>query len=213
MSEIKRDLKSTKEKIKEVALELFAKNGYKATTVRMIAGKLGMRQSALYNHFKNKEAILDSIIDDLNESAIATLFDGKDDESFYKRGKGVLRYIASTFKIVSFDPRNEKLILFILQELYSNEKVREFYQKSLYQKNIKRLSSIFFLMMQDEMIKPYDPLFLANEFFTPLFFYQSYVIQLRVDDKPTSTAAALFEKHVDIFWENIKIQERTYGSF
>lgn len=47
----------TKEKIVKVASTLFSNNGYKATSVRKIAAEVGIRESALYNHFKNKEAI------------------------------------------------------------------------------------------------------------------------------------------------------------
>jgi hypothetical protein len=59
-------------------------------------------------------------------------------------------------------------------------------------------------MMQEEMIKSSDPLMLANEFFSPLFFYQMQVVLLKIDGKSTSSAVTLFEKHVDIFWESIR---------
>ena len=68
----------TKEKILKHALKLFATEGYKATTVRDIAGSIGIKQSALYNHFKNKDEILETLIRDLTSSAIVTLFDNKE---------------------------------------------------------------------------------------------------------------------------------------
>ena len=64
------------------------------------------------------------------------------------------------------------------------------------------------MMMQDEMIKSSDPLLLANEFFAPLFFYQMQVSLLKLDKKSTSSVVSLFEKHVDIFWDNIKIEKQ-----
>ena len=49
--------KHTKERILELAMELFAEHGYKGTSVRKIASKVGIRESALYNHYTNKEDI------------------------------------------------------------------------------------------------------------------------------------------------------------
>ncbi|MBU1927907.1 TetR/AcrR family transcriptional regulator, partial [bacterium] len=46
---------STKEKIINSSKRLFSEHGYKATSVRKIATDVGIRESALYNHFKNKE--------------------------------------------------------------------------------------------------------------------------------------------------------------
>jgi len=50
--------KSTKELILKASMELFSEYGYKAASVRKIAAKVGIRESALYNHFTNKEEIL-----------------------------------------------------------------------------------------------------------------------------------------------------------
>ena len=55
--------KPTKEKIFEVSLDLFSQKGFDAVSVREIAREVGIRESSIYNHYKNKEAILDAIID------------------------------------------------------------------------------------------------------------------------------------------------------
>ena len=55
-------MSDTKENILITALQLFAKDGYEAVSVSMIAGKLGMTKSALYKHYKNKRDIFDSIL-------------------------------------------------------------------------------------------------------------------------------------------------------
>jgi len=199
----------TKEKILKHALKLFSTKGYKATTVRDIAGSIGIKQSALYNHFKNKEEILETLIHDLTSSAIVTLFDNKDAQMLHKEGKSLLMSIATTFKLLSFDVQNEALFKLLMQEIYRNERIREIYNEHFYQENVKKLSGIFFAMMQDDMIKSSDPLLLANEFFSPLFFYQMQVSLLKLDKKSTSSVVSLFEKHVEFFWDNLKIEKQT----
>lgn len=197
---------STRERILSESLKLFSRKGYKATTMRDIAAEVGIRQGGIYNHFKNKESILETLIDEMMDSALLKLFrfDEEDPEA-YKKGKALLAKIATTFKLLSFDPKNEALFRLMMQEIFRNQKIRDLYYEHFYQQNVKKLSATLFRMMQEEMIRSSDPLMLANEFFSPLFFYQMQVILLKVDGKSTSSAVTLFEKHVDIFWESVRL--------
>ena len=206
------EFKGTKKKIFDTALLLFATQGYKATTMRQIAKKVGIQQSAIYNHFKNKEAILEAAIDRLSKSHLINIFEDKEPIELYKKGRLLLKNIANMFKLISYDTKSDLLFRFMMQELFNNEKLRYFYNEEFYQKNVKKLSAIFFLMMQDEMIISTDPLLLANEFFSPLFFYQLQIIRLKADNKSTSAAATLFEKHVELFWDRIKINPKEQGN-
>jgi AcrR family transcriptional regulator len=52
------EVKSTRERILDVALELFIEKGYDKTSLREIAEQLGFTKAALYYHFANKEDIL-----------------------------------------------------------------------------------------------------------------------------------------------------------
>jgi len=167
-----------------------------------------LQQGALYNHFKNKDAILMTLIDQLMSSAIVTIFEEKEPAELYKRGKSLLANIATTFKLLSFDSKNEALFKLMMQEMYKNSDIRDLYHEYFYQQNIKKLSAVFFMMMQEEMIRSYDPLMLANEFLSPLFFYQTQVILLKLDDKSTSSAVLLFEKHVEYFWNAIRVADK-----
>jgi AcrR family transcriptional regulator len=194
----------TRERILKEALTLFSAKGYRAATMRDIAAAVGIRQGAIYNHFKNKEAILETLLNDLMDSALVNLFGDLEMPGVHRKGKSILAKIATTFKLISFDPENEALFRLMMQELFRNRRIRELYHEHFYQQNVKKLSTLFFQMMQEEMIKSSDPLMLANEFFSPLFFYQMQVVLLKIDGKSTSAAVTLFEKHVDIFWESIR---------
>ncbi|GGS84524.1 TetR/AcrR family transcriptional regulator [Streptomyces chromofuscus] len=55
----------TRRRIQDVALELFAEQGYEKTSLREIAERLDVTKAALYYHFKTKEEILVSVFDDL----------------------------------------------------------------------------------------------------------------------------------------------------
>ncbi|MFJ7047033.1 TetR/AcrR family transcriptional regulator [Streptomyces sp. NPDC101112] len=55
----------TRQRIQDVALELFAEQGYEKTSLREIAERLEVTKAALYYHFKTKEDILVSLFQDL----------------------------------------------------------------------------------------------------------------------------------------------------
>lgn len=79
---------STRERILDAAEKLFADNTYDGTTLREIAGMVGIREPSLYAHFANKEAIYEAVIDralvpfsdallnwNMSELTLKTLFD------------------------------------------------------------------------------------------------------------------------------------------
>lgn len=55
----------TRQRIQDVALELFAEHGYEKTSLREIAEQLEVTKAALYYHFKTKEDIVLSLFQDL----------------------------------------------------------------------------------------------------------------------------------------------------
>ena len=56
----------TKERILDIALELFAQNGYLGTSMSDIAKQLGFTKAALYKHYASKQKILDQIVERMN---------------------------------------------------------------------------------------------------------------------------------------------------
>ena len=56
------DGQRTRQAILDAALELFADKGYFGTSLRDVATAVGVRESALYNYFKSKEALFDALI-------------------------------------------------------------------------------------------------------------------------------------------------------
>ena len=59
----------TRQRALDVALELFAEQGYEKTSLREIAERLDVTKAALYYHFASKEALLTGIVDSLVEPA------------------------------------------------------------------------------------------------------------------------------------------------
>ncbi|MFW5756578.1 MAG: TetR/AcrR family transcriptional regulator, partial [Tangfeifania sp.] len=57
------DIRKQKKKlIMDTALELFAENGFHATSISQIAKKAGISKGLAYNYFESKDEILDQIV-------------------------------------------------------------------------------------------------------------------------------------------------------
>ncbi|MGD0685929.1 MAG: TetR/AcrR family transcriptional regulator [Streptosporangiaceae bacterium] len=67
MNDTQQDTRSrggTRARIQEVAVALFAEQGYEKTSLREIAERLDVTKAALYYHFKSKEDIVRSLVED-----------------------------------------------------------------------------------------------------------------------------------------------------
>jgi len=59
-----RSRRGTRARIQAVAVEMFTEHGYEKTSLREIAEALGVTKAALYYHFKSKEDIVHSLLED-----------------------------------------------------------------------------------------------------------------------------------------------------
>ena len=196
---------NTKALIEEAAMELFAENGYNGTSVRKIASKVGIRESAIYNHFANKEAILIAI----SARVFASPFGEQKSDDFIReqalKGRNFLYKFMTEFKLVTFDKKHEKLFRFMIIELMQNGVLRESFRHEFHDANVKLLSSALFVMMQEGLIRSEDPMVLANAFLGQLFYLRMQVSLLKADAKPTTPLSTAFEKQLDLFWSSIAV--------
>jgi AcrR family transcriptional regulator len=84
----------TRSRAQQVALELFAEQGYEKTSLREIAERLGVTKAALYYHFRSKEDIVHSLTDDYFAEIDALLDWAKDQPPTDQTRREVLdRYV------------------------------------------------------------------------------------------------------------------------
>ena len=61
------EMSPSKQKILDEALRLFSTQGYEATSIGQITDAVGIRKASLYSHFKSKQEILDTLIEEMIE--------------------------------------------------------------------------------------------------------------------------------------------------
>jgi len=156
---IKNKSLTTRDIIFQASVELFSSKGYHGTSIRDITGKVGIKESSLYNHFIGKEAILDAIMDyqmDVFNKAVKALEKLKftdadnitDPVKFWMTGADeFLKYM---------DPLSELITQILINEMFLNQKCRQFYLNTMLLSQKKLVKTIFTEMRRKGMIKDCD---------------------------------------------------------
>jgi AcrR family transcriptional regulator len=177
---------TTKEKIIYEALTLFSTQGYEAVSVRDISHKVGIKESSLYNHFKNKQDIFDTILKVCEERAMniygsLSLTDTfKGDVSIYQNiSEGMLLEFTTTlFKFYVSDDYMSKFRHLLTIEQYINEQIGSLYRDMFIDQAINFQSMLFSKLMEDGFMIRSNPQAVAMEFYAPIFMmlyrYETY---------------------------------------
>lgn len=155
----------TKNRILQVALELFAERGVDGVSIADITAKVGIAKSTLYSHFESKEEILNSILE-LYRTSIAertmdvTAYDAiirqKSPEEFWNE---ILNRYIETWSSGPLLLINRLIVL----EQYKTETALELILEET--RRILGLSTLVFSrMIELERIHPFPPEDLAREF-------------------------------------------------
>ena len=187
---------STKERILDAALTLFAENGYNGTSVEQIAGIVGIKAPSLYKHYKGKEDILNALIDSA-EVRYEEMFGSE--EHIGKIPESKEEFIQVTMGRISFtmrDPVIRKTRMFLVQEQFRNERISEVTTRHQLDGIQRMFAKIIKGMMEKGIVKEDDPALLSAELTAPA------VLQIaRADRQPQCEKESLenIEKHIRYF--------------
>lgn len=187
---------STKEKILDTALTLFAENGYNGTSVEQIASIVGIKAPSLYKHYKGKEDILNALIDSA-EVRYDELFGSEN--HIGKIPENREEFINVTMGRVSFtmkDPMIRKIRMLLVQEQFRNERISEVTTKHQLDGIQGMFAKIIKEMMDAGIVVKDDPKLLAVELTAPA------VLQIaRSDRQPQREEECLecIERHLKHF--------------
>lgn len=188
----------------EKALDYFSDKGYAGASIRQIARAVGIRESAIYNHFKSKEEIFLAILsifktDSLSKKILSDdLLDELDDpEKFLSNfAKRIIEHWNT--------PRERKFIRLLLMEQFTKVGAFEL-SATVYMNELRGICRLIFSeMIKNNFAKKYDPDILAEQFTAPLFLIR---IEHLAKDENTNVEHVfkLVDKHVNFFWQAIRI--------
>ncbi len=205
--------KSTKEQIMYAAIDLFSQKGYDAVSIREIARAVGIRESSIYNHYKGKEDLMESIIEFfLTELSKPDTGDASMEALLEKYGPEKYMVIAGKAYMERFrDVHLEKVWRLISVELYRNKKVREFFKTTMVGYALSAWEQTFRKMIELGYIREYDPRILAKEFFNYCVYLYFEYFFLRYDEMSfqefIDSVMNDLDDHIKFMFEALKIKE------
>lgn len=169
-------MSDTKEQILLSALRLFAKDGYEAVSVSMIAGELGMTKGALYRHYENKRAIFDSILARMEQMDAQRAEEhgvptgtAKEMPEAYRRSSvdDIVDYAKEQFRYWTEDEFASCFRRMLTLEQYRSEEMARLYQQYLVSGPLMYMND---LMTGLKLAKPMKE---AMSFYAPMFLLYS----------------------------------------
>lgn len=205
----KESIKPTKERIFDVSLDLFSQKGFDAVSVREIAREVGIRESSIYNHYKNKEAILDAIIEYFKSELSQSGLPEEEATDLMEQSPKVFFEVGARAYIDQINtPQMEKIWRLVSIETYHNQKIRGFFKKELLEEPLTVWENVFQIFIEKNMIKPLNPRTLAYEYFSFIIFLFFEYFVLKYDEDFNSFMDLALEKlgnHTEFLLEAIEV--------
>ena len=201
----------TKDKILDVSIDLFSKYGYDGVSVRQIAREVGIRESSIYNHYSNKQAILKAILDYYVEEMIsddipleqASLNLDRGFDYFYKAG-------CDAFLSKLREDRMMKITRLFFIESYHNDEVKNFLKEAIINAPVKGWIDLFNLMKAKNIIrKDCDVKQLSESFFYYGMFllYEHFILNYPEDDEEfLNDFLSKTENHAKIIFNSARVR-------
>lgn len=178
--------KDTKERILAAALEIFSQKGYAGTNIRELSESLGLVKSAMYRHFESKEAIWNTLLDELiayYEARFGSM------EHLPPVPDSLEELITTTMRMVNFTIRDETVVKtrkMLTIEQFRDERARDLATKYFLTGLRDMFTQIFAGMMDKGLLRRDDPAMLAFAYTAPI----SALIHL-CDREPEKTDEAM----------------------
>ena len=193
--------KDTKERILAAALEMFSQKGYAGTNIRELTASLGLVKSSMYKHFRSKEEIWNTLLDELI--------------AYYDAHFGSLEHlppvpdsldglVAMTARMTDFTIHDETIVMtrkMLSIEQFRDERARDLATKHFLIGLTEMFTKIFEGMMEKGLLRRDDPAMLAFAYAAPI----SALIHL-CDREPEKTKEAT--RQIEAFSRHFI---RTYG--
>lgn len=163
----------TKEKILDTSLDMFARLGYTAVSIRDICKQVGIKESSVYYHFKNKQSILDELINRFTAVAnkMMSQFENSltDEQGSFSEGFNMVA--DCFFEQYLMDDFCNKVMRVMLIEQFGSDDIRILCKEWLIDMPLKIQSGIFQTLINFGVIKSSDSEYLAVKYYSPIYFY------------------------------------------
>ena len=189
---------NTKERIIEVALELFSEKGYEETKMEDIAKAVGIKAPSIYDHFKGKKGILQAVVTYADEEYEKGMAFRKASADQTHSGEELKEY---AMRAVNFTLNNDtarKMRKIIAVEQFRNEEFNESATRHFVTNHETIYAELFAKLIDEGLMINGNSKIYALEFIAPV----TLLVQIS-DRNPDRKDEVLktIEEHMDTFVE------------
>ena len=168
----------TKAKILHAALELFSLYGYEGTSVAQIGEAAGIKAPSIYKHYKNKQAVFEAILWEMqeryDEQAVRL---GMDEKGGPPAGAAfsevspdrLTEMVLQLFRFFLTDPYMVKIRRMMVLEQYRSPRVAALYREMYFDGPLSYQAEVFRGLIASGKLQGSDPDTMAREFYAPIF--------------------------------------------
>ena len=195
----------TKHKILDEALTLFSEKGFANVFVNEIAERVGIKAPSLYKHYKNKQAIFDAIIDEMNhrfeQQAQALTIDGTDpaaDAEVYKNmdEDHLVKLGTDLFKYYLHDSYTRRFRKMLTIEQFQDKDLARVYSQQYFDMPLSYQGMLLGLLVSQGLLVTENVPIMTLHFYAPI-----YMLLTVCDREPEreQEALKLMEEHIRQF--------------
>ena len=193
----------TKDKILIEALSLFSVSGFSGVSVRDIAKAVGIRESAIYKHYKNKQQLFDTIvevsvgrIDSLQEELISKFNHNVNTKEVFPISIIQEIYCNIFLFYLTDDVLSKFRRMMTIEHLKDNELNRKF-KDMFIEKTLSYQSEVFRKLINEGKVNGTNPDIMAIHFYSPIFML---FFRYDSEDDKIDEALNLIKKHIQEFF-------------
>lgn len=193
---------NTKDYILEVALNLFSQRGYSSVSIRDICGKVGIKESSLYYHFKNKKEIFDDLCKYFTDVTynISQNFNVKMSEATTVTEEEFLSVCQSYMNDYLMDEKINKFIRMLIIEQGTNTQAAALYHKVLFDKALAGQQAIFEWLIRIGFLRDSNVKNMVMEYYAPIvYFFHRYLVAEMITEEIREEVNRNVIRHVQHF--------------
>jgi AcrR family transcriptional regulator len=190
------DGQRTRQAILDAALDLFADKGFFGTSLRDVATKVGVRESALYNYFPGKDALFEALLAAHHESKaelLAPLL-----EEPIADARAMLLQLAYGMLESFVEPREQKLFRILMSDGIRLAKIGRINLPERMGHRRQRLNDLIRRLIKDGWLRRGDVNVLGLAFVSPLVVWRQ-MHAIDADSPLIRNPRAFARQHVEQF--------------
>lgn len=201
MKKVKQD---TKQVILDIALELFSKRGYSAVSIRDISGRVGIKESAIYYHFKNKQDIFDVLCQsfEIVMYSIPPNFAAEMAKVTKVEKEAFQMVCNSYFTDYLMEERVNRFLRMLIIEHGINEAAAKIYHKIMFDEAVNNQILIFKWLVQVGFLETDNVERMVMDYHAMVvYLFHRYLICGEITNQVKLTIAEELSKHIEHFLE------------